>query len=277
MSIDVFSENSDGNTKEKLATFIVKGINEAANSTLARQEGSSQPKVTLSFELSRSGLIQLNKAEVKIEETYTVEERQPSKKSRLLNVTKDNSTTEENNSTDTINTTASDDANSTTTDDSEPKVVKKTKKRTIPFPLSNIERVWYGLPSMTPEQIKVSKDRLKAYEKRDEDKAKTDKAKNDFESVIYAMRDWIQEDENIPFVGGADKQDVILSALREAEDWLENEGDSAKYSDYHSKYSELNGKFLKLKMRKEEYGLRDAAVEQARTKLSNYQDKIDSV
>ncbi len=114
---------------------------------------------------------------------------------------------------------------------------------------------------MTAEQIKAAKDRLKAYEKRDEDKAKTDKAKNDFESVIYAMRDWIQEDENIPFVGGADKQDAILGALREAEDWLENDGDSAKYSDYQSKFSELNGKFLKLKMRKEEYGLRDNAVE----------------
>jgi hypothetical protein len=68
-----------------------------------------------------------------------------------------------------------------------------------------------------------------------------------------------------------------LGALREAEDWLENDGDSAKYSDYQSKFSELNGKFLKLKMRKEEYGLRDNAVEQARNKISNYQDKVDSI
>ncbi len=139
MLIDVFSENSQ--TKEKLATFTVKGISDAANSTLARQEGSSQPKVTLSFELSRSGLIQLNKAEVKIEETYTVEERQPSKKSRLLNVTKsENATSEDgNNATESANNT--EDANNTVSDESEPKVVKKTKKRTVPFPLSNIERV----------------------------------------------------------------------------------------------------------------------------------------
>lgn len=220
----------------------MKGINEAANSTVAKQEGSSQPKVTLSFELSRSGLIQLNKAEVKIEETYTVEERQPSKKSRILNVTKDNSTTQEDgNSTENANSTSSEEStNTTTTDDSEPKVVKKTKKRTVPFPLYNIDKVWYGLPSMTPEQIKLSKDRLKAYEKRDEDKAKTDKAKNDFESVIYALRDWINEDENIPFVGKADKQDLIMAALRTAEDWLENDGDNAKFGDYQSKYSELN-------------------------------------
>ncbi len=140
MLIDVFSENSQ--TKEKLATFTVKGISDAANSTLARQEGSSQPKVTLSFELSRSGLIQLNKAEVKIEETYTVEERQPSKKSRLLNVTKsENATNSEdaNNGTESANNT--EDGNNTVSDESEPKVVKKTKKRTVPFPLSNIERV----------------------------------------------------------------------------------------------------------------------------------------
>ena len=38
-------------------------------------------------------------------------------------------------------------------------------------------------------------------EKRDEDKFKTEKAKNDFETVIYALRDWVNEDENVPFVG----------------------------------------------------------------------------
>jgi len=145
MKIDVYAENSEGDNqfKEKLATFTVKGINEAATSTVAKQEGSSQPKVTLSFELSRSGLIQLNKAEAKIEETYTVEERQPSKKSRILNVTKDNSTaTDDNNTTETSNTTES-------IDDSEPKTVKKTKKRTVPFPLNNIEKQFYGLPTLT--------------------------------------------------------------------------------------------------------------------------------
>ena len=54
---------------------------------------------------------------------------------------------------------------------------------------------------MTKDQIQQSKDRLRWYEKRDEDKVKIDKAKNDFESVIYALREWLYEDENIPFVG----------------------------------------------------------------------------
>lgn len=37
---------------------------------------------------------------------------------------------------------------------------------------------------------------MKALEKRDNDKEKTDEAKNDFESTIYAFRDFLREDEN---------------------------------------------------------------------------------
>ncbi len=55
MRIDVFSENGD--KKEKLVTYTIKGIDTVANNSVARQEGSSLPKVTLSFELTRSGLI----------------------------------------------------------------------------------------------------------------------------------------------------------------------------------------------------------------------------
>ena len=43
---------------------------------------------------------------------------------------------------------------------------------------------------------------MRWFEKRDEEKAKTDKAKNDFETVIYAMRSWVYEDsENMPYIG----------------------------------------------------------------------------
>jgi hypothetical protein len=74
-----------------------------------------------------------------------VEERVPAKasKSRILNSTKDNSTE----TNDATNETS--DVNTTTSDDTEPKTVKKTKKRTVPFPLTNIERQYYGLPTLT--------------------------------------------------------------------------------------------------------------------------------
>jgi len=55
------------------------------------KEGSTKPKISLSFELSRSGLLQLNKAEAKIEETYVVEEKP--QKPTLKNKTAEANTT----------------------------------------------------------------------------------------------------------------------------------------------------------------------------------------
>jgi len=43
---------------------------------------------------------------------------------------------------------------------------------------------------------------LRWFEKRDEEKAKTDKAKNDLESIIYAMRAWVSEyPEHMAYIG----------------------------------------------------------------------------
>jgi len=39
------------------------------------KNGSSKPRIHLSFELTRSGLFQLNKAEAKIEILYEVEDK----------------------------------------------------------------------------------------------------------------------------------------------------------------------------------------------------------
>jgi hypothetical protein len=78
MKIDVYSEGSD--KREHLATFIVGGIDEVSQNEIAMKNGSSKPKVQLSFELTRSGLFSLNKAEAKIDELYEVEERPTKKK-----------------------------------------------------------------------------------------------------------------------------------------------------------------------------------------------------
>lgn len=193
MKVDVYQ--GDDEKKQLVSTFTIKGIDRAANVS-AQKENATLPKVTLSFELSRSGLVQLNKAEAKFEETYFVEERQPTSKSKAKNQTDANNETEQNN-------TSSE--NGAQTDDSVPQTVKKAKKRTIPYPLYDIDKKFYGLPSLSNEQLKQSRDRLRQFEKRDEDKAKTDKAKNDFESIIYSLRDWANEDENLPFIGNSDK------------------------------------------------------------------------
>jgi len=49
---------------------------------------------------------------------------------------------------------------------------------------------------MTEPQIKIAKNRMKWYKDRDEDKIKTDEAKNNFESLVYQFRSWLREEDN---------------------------------------------------------------------------------
>ena len=71
MKIDVYlGADTEG---EHIQTFNISGIDEISNSELSKREGVSKPRVTLSFELTRSGILQLNKAEAKVDELYWVE------------------------------------------------------------------------------------------------------------------------------------------------------------------------------------------------------------
>lgn len=56
MKIDVYAENEQAGKREHLATFIVEGIDEVSQNEIAMKDNSTKPKVTLSFELTRSGL-----------------------------------------------------------------------------------------------------------------------------------------------------------------------------------------------------------------------------
>jgi hypothetical protein len=55
MVVQAYSE--DGDTKTPIATYTIKGIDTIATGDLAKKENVTQPKVTLSFELTRSGLL----------------------------------------------------------------------------------------------------------------------------------------------------------------------------------------------------------------------------
>lgn len=84
---------------------------------------------------------------------------------------------------------------------------------------------------LSSDQIQQAKKRLKWYSKRDEDKIKTDIAKNDFESMIYKMREWLREDDNADFVEESVREERI-EKLAEMEDWLYEDGADANYTVY---------------------------------------------
>ena len=90
-----------------------------ATNDISMKDNSTKPKITLSFELSRSGLVLLNKAEAKVEELVVVEEKPPVvKKPKVLKVTTPNVTTSQS-ETETDSELNNTDTTTTTTDGNE--------------------------------------------------------------------------------------------------------------------------------------------------------------
>jgi hypothetical protein len=67
-------------------------------------------------------------------------------------------------------------------------------------------------------------------------------AKNDFEGMIYKMRDWLREDENAPYVK-ADEIESGIEKLTEQEDWLYDDGSDQNHTVYNKLFKELDSKF----------------------------------
>lgn len=89
----------------------------------------------------------------------------------------------------------------------------------------------FGIRKLTEEQKKEAGKRIKALEKRDEDKLKTDEAKNDYESAIYEFRGWLNEDENSVYITESQREQM-LETTEKAEDWLYDDGSDAGYKEF---------------------------------------------
>jgi len=72
MMVQAFAIHPDGR-EEHLLDVSVKEIEKTANSEAAKKEGSTVPKVSLSFELNRSQILKVTKAEVKFDELVRTE------------------------------------------------------------------------------------------------------------------------------------------------------------------------------------------------------------
>lgn len=81
------------------------------------------------------------------------------------------------------------------------------------------------------EQKEAAKKRIKALEKRDNDKLQTDEAKNEYESLIYEFRSWLQEDENQVYES-PQEMELLLEKCSDAADWLEDQGPKTGYKEY---------------------------------------------
>lgn len=149
----------------------------------------------------------------------------------------------------------------------------KTKMSPHTFPVKKVMTTHIGSTQLNADQMKTAKQRLRNFDKRDEEKFKLDEAKNNFESILYSFRDWVQTEENIPFVG-EERQEEILKEIMEHLDWLDyGDSDKASYKDFNEKYVSLRTEKNKLVERQEEFSKREQLVEKARDKFADLKEK----
>jgi len=278
ISVHAVYEAVDGEEpkpSELIQKFVLDDIREIANNTMALKEGSSKPKVSLNFELTRSHLLKLNKASVEITETYkeevkpkkkkkdkkkkeaekkAEEDKEAEKKDEAESGEKSEEKTEEKVEGDEKDTPkdeaegeAKKEEEKKEEEEKEPEKVYKDVKKPHSY-VCNVEEQNIGVRTLSTKQMVAAKKRIRALEKRDEDKLKNDVAKNNYESTIFEFRGWLHDDENSVYITEADKEDN-LEKLTTAEDWL-FDNDDAGYKEFQTRTYELATAFNSFKGRK---------------------------
>ena len=117
---------------------------------------------------------------------------------------------------------------------------------------------------------------MKAYRKKDEDKQRNDIARNDFESLVYKVREWLREEENEVYVESSERENRI-EFLNEMEDWLYEDGANANYTILENKTADLTKEFTTFTSRKTLHETLDAVVKKARDSVAKIEDKVNTL
>ena len=81
---------------------------------------------------------------------------------------------------------------------------------------------------------------------------KNEEAKNEFESLIYEFRDWINDYVNEEYIAEFDRE-YHNTRLSEESEWLDDEGDEAGYEAYQKRSYDLSIHYTTFKKRKEQF------------------------
>ena len=120
--------------------------------------------------------------------------------------------------------------------------------------------------------MKNARERLRWYKKRDEDKERNDIARNEYESLVYKMREWLREEENEAYVLETEREDRI-TYLNEMEDWLYDDGSDANYTVLEKKRKDLDTDFSKYTTRKQMHETLADTLSKAREGIKKVETK----
>ena len=237
MLIEATALHPDG-SEEPLMTFELNDISKIMENDIMQKETTTRPKLSLSFELSRSHLIQLLSAKIAADETVLEEVEVPKLE------TKDEDKKEEDGEEEK---TEENDADAEKTEEAteetqaegegeaaaEEEVEKEYKEVIVPhtFNVDDVKETPIGARLLTKEQKKEAAKRIKALDQRDKDKQMSDEAKNAYESLIYSLRDWLRDSDNEIYVEESEREALFVK-LDDGEEWLYDDGANVAYTKY---------------------------------------------
>jgi len=241
-----------------LATFNISGV-AAAYARLSKDPARTvlgKPKVSVTFALSSSGLIDVSKAEASIEmlEKYEDFELVPA------NETANATDTDADAAAPTTNASAANATNST------PMVkvaVEKERKRLHYVTLKVAKEVAGPILPVTADIITAAIARNTELLRQEQVRRTNAEAKNGLESFIIDTRDKLS-DEAMEAVSTEEEREVLRARFDELEEWLYEDGQGLDAKAYHAKTKELNGQTAPIFLRHAELEARPKAAAQAR-------------
>jgi hypothetical protein len=107
-----------------------------------------------------------------------------------------------------------------------------------------------GAQPMSSSQKAKAKKRLNEAEKRDKRIEKLKQLQNDYETLIYSSRDFLEEEENSAYFKSEDDKEKLKLFLNEAEAWLYGAGSDSEFDIMKGKLRVLEKKISPIKKRK---------------------------
>eukprot|EP00538_Stauroneis_constricta_P000438 CAMPEP_0119551156 /NCGR_PEP_ID=MMETSP1352-20130426/4487_1 /TAXON_ID=265584 /ORGANISM="Stauroneis constricta, Strain CCMP1120" /LENGTH=934 /DNA_ID=CAMNT_0007597165 /DNA_START=299 /DNA_END=3103 /DNA_ORIENTATION=+ len=274
----------EGDARE-LQRYNITGIEAFAKEVT--EKGLEMPKVSLQFELSSSGIVELIRAEAAVEETYTVEEEvEVDDEDDEANETADaegeddtkkaEEATDESAAGDEENAT---DTNATEAADKDKKKKKRTikvekeKKRTLKRTLT-VGKYYVGkVQPYSADMMEESKAKMIELDRKDMERIALEAEKNKVESYIYQIKNKLIDDEELLSKVSTEEQREELKKISEdAEEWL-YDADDADLTVMQAKYAEISEPAEKVWFRAAELTARPEAIKDLQKKLA----KVESL
>eukprot|EP01102_Stenamoeba_stenopodia_P011665 TRINITY_DN3602_c0_g1_i2.p2 TRINITY_DN3602_c0_g1~~TRINITY_DN3602_c0_g1_i2.p2 ORF type:complete len:425 (+),score=180.69 TRINITY_DN3602_c0_g1_i2:1800-3074(+) len=213
---------------------------------------TDRPRISLTFQLNRNGLVELVRAEAEVgvmswEERIvnkttisTTESKKESTQSEEKTETKEKEASAEPTAeSEDIPKAEDKDAKEENSTAPEPafeivgELVKKTKRFNLRYTTS-----YPSVKALSDEEFRSAQAKLRHWSRKDQARRDKEEARNNLESYIYSQKERLY-DEDFISASTEEERETLSSKLSEFGDWLYEDGENADAMEYRKKLKEV--------------------------------------